>query len=253
MRFTRFILVLSLSSACWGSAADDNDARKTLERVRQATETTFGELKSFVCDESIGRHRGTLDGSRAHDIDTVTASLSFENGAEHYYSVRQNLQSLPGLSHLDGAWSEGEFGTLLRQTTQLMRVESVTFLRSTNWDGAPVSVYAFDVSSDDSPWELVMEGRTYRLAFHTEFWVKDAEAQIVRVERTATKPDAATGIAEVRWKLNLHPVLMLGRDWLLPATAEYSVAYLRNNRREWNEIEFTHYRRYGSEVALRFD
>ncbi len=253
MRFARVIPVLLLSSAAWCGASDSADTAATLERVRNATETTFGELKSFVCEESIDRHRGALDGSRAHNIDTVTASLSFENGAEHYYSIRQNLQTLRGLSHLNGAWSEGEFGTLLRQTTQLTKVEAVSFRRSVNWDGEPASVYAFDVPSEDSPWELVMEGRTYRLAFHTEFWVKDAGAQIVRVERTATKPEVATGISEIRWNLNLHPVPMLGRDWLLPATAEYSVTYLGNNRREWNEIAFTNYRRYGSEVALRFD
>lgn len=52
--------------------------------------------------------------------------------------------------------------------------------------------------------------------------------------------------------VTLRQTRLQGSDWTLPASAEYGVSYAEKNRRELNRITFDHYRRYGSEVAVRF-
>jgi hypothetical protein len=241
------VIALLVSSRVF--AAD----RDLLQLVNDTSENAYSGLRSFVCDEKIDRFGGSLNGARQWPIDAITAALSFENGVEHYSDIRRNDQIQPDIASLSGAWSEGEFGTLLRQTGQLLRVEPVTFQRVAEIDGVVAVVYAFDVPEADSPWELAVDSHRYRLAFHTEFWLSQMSGQILRVVRTAPKIASDTGIASIAWSVSLRPIKLNGTEWLLPASADYDVSYAHKNRHEWNRISFGNYRRYGSQVALRFD
>ena len=233
-------------------AAAPASAGDLLARVRAANEQLYADLESFVCNEQMTRYKGPLSGDKAHQIDTLTARVSFENGQEHYSDVRQNREKRPDISSVPGAWSEGEFGTLLRQTQLLLATQRVSLLRDSHLDGAPFAVYAFEVSEEDSPWDLEVSGQHYRVPFRTEVSVSQASGQILEIERTSTGVSPETRISEIRWGVSLAPVELNGRTWLLPKSGEYAVSYAESGRREWNLLSFSAYRRYGSEVALRF-
>jgi hypothetical protein len=156
------------------------------------------------------------------------------------------------MASLSGAWSEGEFGSLVRQTNQLLGAEVVSYLVTNTPDGIQVARYAFDVEENESPWQLIVASGEYRLPFETEIWVSSATGQIVRISRRSLSLPAATGITEIVWSVMLQPTRLQGSDWILPSGAEYYVSYAQKSRREWNRITFDHYRRYGAEVALRF-
>lgn len=224
-----------------------------LVRVRAANEQLYTDLESFVCNERMTRYKGSLNGDKAHQIDIVTARVSFENGAERYSDVRQNRQPRSGISAVTGAWSEGEFGTLLRQTQLLLTTQPTRLLRESHLNGTPTAVYAFEVDQEDSPWDLEVSGEHYRLPFRTEVTVSQASGQILEIERTSTSVSPETHISEIRWSVTLAPVEFNGRTWLLPKDGEYAVSYRESGRREWNLLTFSGYRRYGSEVAVRFD
>lgn len=224
-----------------------------LLRVRAANEQLYTDLESFVCNEHMTRYKGSLSGDKAHQIDTVTARVSFENGTERYSDVRQNRQARSGISAVTGAWSEGEFGTLLRQTQLLLTTQPATLLRESHLNGADVAVYAFEVSEEDSPWDLEVSGEHYRVPFRTEVTVSQASGQILEIERTSMSVLPETHISEIRWSVSLAPVELNGRTWLLPKDGEYAVSYSESGRREWNLLTFSGYHRYGSEVAVRFD
>ncbi len=224
-----------------------------LTRVRAANELLYSDLKNIVCAEQIERYRGTLTGTELRRIDTVQSKVSFENGAEHYTEIRRNDKSVPNLSSLSGAWSEGEFGTLLRQTETLLSSQPVLFRMDTELNATPAALYSFEVSQEDSPWDLEVDSMDYRIPFHTEVWVSRSSGQILQIERTSTNVPVATGISQVRWSVKLETVELNGKSWLLPKTGEYSVSYADSQRREWNLMSFSGYRRYGSEVTLSFD
>ena len=224
-----------------------------LERVRAANEQLYNDLESFVCDEQMSRYKGSLSGDKAHQIDTVTARVSFENGTERYTNIRQNKQPRSNISGVTGAWSEGEFGTLLRQTQMLLMTQPVTFLRDSNLEGTPAAVYSFEVSEQDSPWDLEVGGQHYRVPFRTQVALSRDSGQILEIERVSTGLAPETHISEMRWSVSLAPVDLNGRTWLLPKSGEYTVSYEESGRREWNLLSFSNYHRYGSEVAVRFD
>ena len=222
-----------------------------LPKAMETNEQIYGNLQSFVCNEEIRRFKGaSADDSKR--IDTVTVKVSFENGTEHYSDIRQNKRTRPTLSSIGGAWSEGEFGTLLRQTQLLLSTRTPLFERRSQVNGIPAAIYNMDVTSGESPWDLEVRSQHYRVPFRTRVWVSDTEGEILKIERVSTMLPAAMGISEIRWNVELKPVELNGRTWLLPDTGAYAVIYDNADHREWNVMRFSDYQRYGSEVAIRF-
>lgn len=224
-----------------------------LRRAQAANEDLYASLHSFVCDESISRTRENLKQTKIRKLDLLTTRVSFENGQELYSDVRQNSSTRADLSAAGGAWSEGEFGTLLRQTQQLLKTQQVTFERLGERDGTPVAYVTFEVSREDSPWVLVVDGRSYKVPFRTEVALEQANGHILSVQRDATEIPSNLFISEIQWSVEMRPTNLAGADWLLPAEGEYAVSYVDSNQRDRNRMTFGNYRRYGSEVALRFD
>ena len=228
-------------------------APEPLARITVANELLYSDLQNFVCNERMDRYKGPLSGTAARRIDSVTSKVSFENGVEHYTDIRQNNRMRPGITSLSGAWSEGEFGTLLRQTQAFLESQAMLFRMNTDINAAAATLYRFEVSEQDSPWDLEIESRHYHVPFRTDVWVSLSSGQILKIERTSTAIPLETGISELRWSVSLQPVELNGKSWLLPNTGEYEVLYEESNRREWNLLSFSDYHRYGSQVALSFD
>jgi hypothetical protein len=223
-----------------------------LEKSHLANDDLYASLKSFVCREDIQRFQGKLSGTKARPIDRVSANLSFENGVERYSDIRQNKQSVPSISTLAGAWSEGEFGTLLQQTAQLLESRPVSFVASTTLDGDSAAIYRFNVPAEESPWDLSTGLRHYRIPFTTDVWILTSSGEIVKITRKSMAMPEETRISEIDWDVTLGAVDLNGKTWRLPTAAAYSVAYAESKRREWNQMSFSGYRRYSSESSLRF-
>jgi len=224
-----------------------------LEHARAANDDVYASLQSFVCNEEINRFKGSFNGQTAHALDTVTAKLSFERGVEQYTNVKQNSTSKSGMSSLTGAWSEGEFGTLLLQTQQLLSTQKVDFESFAEFKGEHAAVYHFDVAEDESPWDLSVGGRHYRLPFKTTVWISVNTGEILRIERATNAIAPETHISGIQWGITLDHVALNGKAWLLPATGTYAVMYGESRHREWNQISFTEYKRYGAEASLKFE
>jgi len=223
-----------------------------LARAQVQNELLYTDLQSFVCNEQMDRYQSHLNGDGAHRIDTVDARVSFENGVENYTDIRQNNRERTNLSSIPGAWSEGEFGTLLRQTRALLATQHVSLQTDTELNGTPAALYSIDVSGQDSPWELTVNSRQFRVPFQTRVWVAKTTGRILKIGRASTAMPPTSGISEIEWSVMLKLVDVDGKTWLLPTTGEYSVLYQHSNHREWNMISFSDYHRYTSRSVIHF-
>lgn len=223
-----------------------------LAQAKAANQDLYSTLQSFVCKEQIERFKGPLSGTNREHIDTVTTKVSFENGIEHYSDILQDERPRMAISSVSGAWSEGEYGTLLQQTQILLSTQPVKFRMYTEFDGVPAAIYTVDVAAQNSPWDLEVDRQHYRIPFRTEVWVSRATGRMLKIERVSTRIPPRVGISEMRWGVTLQTVRFDEKSWLLPKTGNYAVLYGAKGRREWNELQFSEYHRYGSEVALRF-
>jgi hypothetical protein len=147
----------------------------------------------------------------------------------------------------------GEFGTLLLQTQQLLSTQDVHFETFAELQGQQAAVYSFDVASEESPWDLSVGKRHYKLAFRTNVWVAVNTGEMLKIDRTTLNLAKDTQISEIQWSIELNHVDLDGKSWLLPSNGIYSVQYGETHHREWNLISFTDYQRYGAQTALRFE
>jgi len=235
-----------------GSNASPATEQDLLARVQIENELRYTDLQSFVCDEQMERYKAHLNGDNAKQIDTVSAHVSFENGVENYSSVLQNNRERESLTSIAGAWSEGEFGTLLRQTRTLLTTQPLSLQTVTDQTGGAAVLYSMDVSGADSPWELLVGNKKYRVPFRTDVMVAKATGRILRIKRTSTAMPPEFGISEIQWSVALKLMPMDGKEWLLPATGEYSILYQKSNRREWNVMSFSDYHHYTASSVMHF-
>jgi hypothetical protein len=227
--------------------------KELLPAILSANDDLYSKLQSFVCSERIQRFAAYKKADPGKPLDTLQAQVSFENGHEHYSEVKRGAERLAGLSNVVGAWSEGEFGTLLRQTEKLLRSQDIQFDGYGEISGMRTSRLHFDVNEHDSPWDLEVAGRHYRVPFRADVWVDPSSGEIVKIARTSMGPIGDTRIAGLEWSVTLAPVELSGKSWLLPKEGGYSVEYTDKGHREWNRLSFSNYHRYGAEVSLRFD
>ncbi len=242
----------SVASAPTDSAASFDRNQTILAKARRANEEIYTSLHSFICNEEMQRFKALAALDEGKQIDAVTATVSFENGTEQYTEVRQNDKPLPSIASVGGAWSEGEFGTLLRQTQALLSTDMPILEDYSDLAGTPVAIYQIHVTANESPWDLQVRSQHVRVPFNTKVWVSEADGEILKIERISTSIPSETGIAEIQWNVVLRQVELNGRTWLLPTTGEYSVSYKDSDHREWNMMQFSNYHRYSSEVAIRF-
>jgi hypothetical protein len=234
------------------SNGDFERGLSVLTKAREINDELYTNLHSFVCSEDIQRFKGSLKAETGKQIDTVSATVSFENGTEHYSDIRQNSKVRPNMSSIAGAWSEGEFGTLLQQTEVLLSTQTAVFERYEDLDGTATAVYQVEVGKNDSPWDLEVRSQHYVVPFRSTVWLSQESGEILKIERTSTVIPFQVGISEISWSVVLKRVNLNGKAWLLPSTGMYAVSYAASGRREWNVMNFSGYHRYGSEVAIRF-
>jgi hypothetical protein len=223
------------------------------EKARESASRMDKELAQFVCHEQIERFKGSVAREQRRKVDVITSLVSYDSGEEHYTDILQNSRRMDRIGAVKGAWSEGEYGTFLREAASIFRSKPVRFLSMSTIEGQPAAAYSFDLSADESPWDIQVSGKHYKLPFRGQLWVSPTTGNILQIDRISTGADPATGISGVNWSVTFGEVQVDGKICWLPTKAIYSVTYLRSDRHEWNKIAFSGYRRYGSEVIVRFE
>lgn len=225
-----------------------------LIRGREASSRIYRELSSVVCRERIDRFKGPIADTAGHPVDVITSDVAMEEGIERYSNIRQNDRLRPSISRIGGAWSEGEYSTLLRQTAETLDSDSVIKMGViTRFNGTPAILFPFDVSQSDSNWDFLVRSKHYMLGFHGEVWISQTTGEVLRIRRTANLIPASTGISQVDWSVDFGPSDLDGHSFILPSKATYSVSYPRDQHREWNIISFSNYHHYGVDVTIHYN
>jgi hypothetical protein len=232
--------------------SDGEGGSTLLARVREKADRSYADLVNFTCRERIERFKGKLGSSAEPRMDVITSSVVLENGEERYVDIRQNNRILKSISDVNGAWSEGEFCTLLREATKILSVNEGRFTAPRALNGKLAFIYMSDFDTINSPWDIRLGSKHYTIPFRGEMWIDPASAEVLRITRRATSMPDATHIAEVNWSVDFAHTVLDGREFLLPGSGRYDVSYANSYRHEWNTIYFSDYHRYAAEVAVHF-
>jgi hypothetical protein len=242
--------VFAIASVIWLQVLDAGDL-STL--AKQTNDSVHSELRAFICDERIERFRARLTSNRNDRVDTVTAELSYANGEEVYSHILQNNKPRRSVESLEGAWSLGEYGTLLRQSQHLLGSKTAMFRQLTTINGIDAAIYSFDTSESDTPWILTVAQKDYRIAFRTFVWVSFPSAQILKIARVSRDIDQESRITQITWMVTFKTCKLKGKQYIVPEGGQYAVTHGLDGWCEWNVLTFSNYHRYEAETRVTFD
>jgi hypothetical protein len=218
--------------------------RKTAEAAMDFTET----LPDYVCQEMMARYQSMATPANWQALDIVGAAVVYEKGKEDYRDVTINGKAIKkNIEQLDGAWSTGEFGTVLIDLFSPATAADFHYSRDSRSGGVSAKVYDFSVVRERS------HSQTYDPPYKGSVWIDPATARVLRIEMQAYGfPDAfPTDHVE---SATDYQYTRLGdaKQYLLPVHAENLSCQRGSNFCSRNVIDFRNYHKYTGESSITF-
>jgi len=239
--FTAILLLFT----CAGHAED-------LSKLRAELDFKIQKLAGVIVHEDISRYSEAGRGVRK--IDNFNAVVEIIGGAELYSGVERNGRRYEHISQIEGLWSFGELATLLRSTRDSLDDCSPKTRAGVGEDGSLFYLVTFHSPAGNRRWFATIGSRLYWLEFEGEIRTSVLTGEMLSVRWTSVVLPPLTGIERIVWSVEFLPVEIAGRLCLMPGTAEYRVTHTGNGHRsDWNITKFREWKRYGSQVLLRFE
>jgi hypothetical protein len=212
-------------------------------------------LPNYVCQEMMARYESTTHPANWQAIDVVATALVYENGKEDYRDITVNGKPIKkSIEQVGGAWSTGEFGTMLIDLLSPATAAQFRYRRDERQSGVNTKVYDYTVKRENSHWQVTMGSQTYRPAYKGSIWIDPATARVLRIEMQAVGFPEDFPTDDVESAMD-YQYTRLGdaKQFLLPVHAETLSCQRGSDFCSHNVIDFRNYHKYSGESTITFN
>jgi hypothetical protein len=225
--------------------------------IRRATDSALdftAGLPAYVCQEVVTRFQSESRPASWQALDNVTMNLVYENNREDYRDIKVNGKPKNSLEETGGAWSTGEFGTLLIDLFSPATAADFMFRRESRVAGIAVKEYDFSVVRERSHWSIKMGSQSYNPAYDGTVWIDPRTARVMRIEIQA-KSFPGSFPADTAESAVDYQYIRLGdaNQYLLPVHAENLSCQRGTRYCSKNTIDFRNYHKYTGESSITFE
>jgi hypothetical protein len=232
-----------------GSRHEDPLIQKASDAALDFTET----LPNYVVQEVASRYESTTSPASWHAIDVVSADLVFENYKENYRNITINGKPTTKPLEETGAWSTGEFGTLLIDLFSPATAADFHYRRDGRTSGFDAKIYDFEVKRENSHWDIHFNSQSYTPAYMGSVWLDPKTARVLRIEIEAKGFPTSFPADHVESATDYSFVRLGGaQQFLLPVHAEILSCQRGTNNCSKNTIDFRNYHKYTGESSIQF-
>ncbi len=225
--------------------------------VRRAAGAAFDfteGLPNYLCKEQIARYVSDTKPANWHSIDLVSAVVVYENGKEDYRNIAVNGKPRDSFKDTDGAWSTGEFGTLLVDLFSPATDAQFHYRRTERIAGVDARVYEYTVDHAHSHWSVGISSQHYMPAYKGSVWIDPQTARVLRIEEQAFGFPSDFPADHVESATDYQYVQMGdARKYLLPVHSENLTCQRGSDSCQRNTIDFRNYHKYAGESTITFD
>lgn len=226
--------------------------------MRQRALEYTDQLPDFICTQVTRRYAALEGDPRWYARDSWEAELSYNQKNERYSQLRVNgkATSKP-MESLGGAFSIGEFGSILR--TLFLPETRAQFWKEgeENLRGIPAVVAGFKVEGERSNWTLSFKtSHSLKVPYQGKVWVDARNQQVLRISQHTLQlpPGFPIAYSETTTEYDYLLIPGVGRDqFLLPKTADFILRERQPAVRSRSVIEFQNYRKFVADVRLAPD
>ncbi|MEO8367929.1 MAG: hypothetical protein ABI806_01845 [Candidatus Solibacter sp.] len=231
--------------------------RKDEPLIRRAADTAmeFTEtLPSYICQEMVTRSQSESTPANFQPIDVVSMEVLYTNGREEYKNIQINgKKSVKKIEETGGAWSTGEFGTVLVDLFSPATNAVFKFRRDSRAGGVMAKMYDFEVAREGSHWSIHSGAQSFNPPYQGAVWIDPATARVLRIEMEAKGFPGDFPLDHVESATD-YQYIRLGdaKQYLLPVHAETLSCQRGTAFCSRNVIDFRNYHKYSGESSITF-
>lgn len=231
-----------------------NPRQAFVEKARVVAASYIQGLPNYICQEVVTRYVSESRQPNWRALDIVSADLVYENHKESYRNLQINGKASKKAPEETGAWSTGEFGTVLGSLFDSGTDADFEYREDDTIAHRSASVYRFEVTRPHSNWKIWVPGQYILPAYKGSIWIDKQTASVLRIEMQAV--DIPEQFPEISVESAVdYDYISLGsaEKFLLPVRAEALDCARDSNVCERNTIEFRNYHKFTGESTITFD
>jgi len=225
-----------------------------VEKAREVAANYLDNLPNFVCQEVTTRYGSDTRPPNWQPLDVLTADVVYESGKESYRNLTSNGKPLKKSPEESGAWSTGEFGTILAEIFAPFTKAQFRFSQDDTVAHRPSSIYDFSVERLRSAWKVEVPDQYVMPPYKGSVWLDKESGHTLRIEMQAKEIPAEFPRVAVETAVD-YDYISLGtpEKFLLPVRAEVLSCSRGSNDCDRNVIEFRNYHKFSGESIIKFD
>lgn len=225
-----------------------------LQRANEAADNFLTGLPNYICTQVTTRYQSETKTPNWQALDNISAELVYENGKESYRNLQINGKSTKKSPEETGAWSYGEFGTILADLFSPATAADFHFVRDTTVNRLKSSNYDFNVDRPHSHWKIAVLGQFLLPAYQGSVTIEKATGHVLRIEMQAKEIPKQFPEDVVETTVDYDYVsLGTGDKYLLPVHAELLSCERGSYRCQRNTIDFRNYHKFTGESTIKFN
>jgi hypothetical protein len=201
----------------------------------------------------VTRYQSDSRPARWQPIDVVSMNVVYENGKEDYRDIAVNGKPKKSLDETGGAWSTGEFGTVLIDLFSPATAADFKYQRESRVNGIGTRLYDFSVAREHSHWSIHMGSQSFNPPYKGSVWIDPKTGRVMRIEMQAYGFPASFPADHVESATD-YQYIRLGdaKQYLLPVNAETLTCQRGSDMCSRNTIDFRNYHKYTGESTITF-
>jgi len=224
-----------------------------VEKARGVAATFLEGLPNYVVQESATRYYSETRQPSWNVLDIVSAEVVFEGHQESYRNIQINGKPSKKPPEESGAWSTGEFGTILASLFSGYTDAAFKYAQDDTILHRSASVFDFKVLRVRSNWRILMSGQYVLPAYRGSVWIDKQTGEVLRLEMQGK--DIPEKFPEISIETAVdYDSIRLGspEQFLLPVHSEVLSCLWGSNECERNVIEFRNYHKFTGESNIEF-
>jgi hypothetical protein len=229
------------------------DTRKAfIEKAREAATGFLTGLPNYVCQQQTTRYVTEGNVKSWHALDVLSVDVVYEGGKEKYEHLAINGKPSKKPAEESGAWSTGEFGTVLADVFSPSTAAKFRYKNTARIAGFEASVYDFSVERPHSHWKIYFRSQFIFPAYRGTIWLDSKTARTLRIEMQAVEVPKEF-LADTTESAVDYELVSLGAEkFLLPVHAEILSCQRGTSVCDKNVIEFRNYHKFTGESKILF-
>lgn len=229
-------------------------ANPIIEKARETALNFTETLPNYICQQVTARFITTSHTPNWRPQDVVTAEVVYENGKESYRNLKINNKPVKDKApEASGAWSTGEFATVLVDVFSPSTAADFRFRKDAVIAGQNAKVFDFTVDRENSHWSIQAPSQSVRPAYKGSIWIDTRTHRALRIEMQAMYMPAEFPFDKVESATDYEYVRLGESQFLLPVHAESLMCERGTNVCSSNKIDFRNYHKYAGEATITFE